>query len=584
MDPSESHELVRTSEYELHDENDDVIEIESCAEDEAELQRAASIRRRASGRAGGRTNRFANRQRHTAINSPHNAESVEGDDEVEVVDERILDDGGPLNPRAGYIDLEREGAIRVAQIRPRQPPTENTEEEEVVFLGQNTVDSSFVLNLPGGERLTISGSPLEQPMRRSFQNQSPRSFNSSNSRARLQRRATNRAQQLFIHSPEDSEDQILRNGHRMRDRIQQRESARETRSEQHLRRQRASRRSVPTNDPEFARIQDRIARLPPGVLAAFDEAQSIQEFQSILQEVDRRIYEQREHELTNLYSNFRGHVTQSWANERMRRSNVRTNNNTRTGNRRPEWMQSSGDLANPNARHPSSMRSWIPSGYGSYFGRDMDEARETQSLIEMIQAREEQENDTRKRKYMEASKTQQHEFLEKANSLPENYSSSFDTTPKMNISITNKGKDETISVADDDADYTEVPVCTLCGVELGVGIPDDHKGSKSEDRGVSFEALVAKYQFHCPFQTLQSITTADRDLSRRTYVAVCGHMFCGRCFKRLDTASAQGKMSKKKLKDLGGPSHPDNYGPKQCPADNCRGQLRSRFRMKEAFF
>ena len=159
-------------------------------------------------------------------------------------------------------------------------------------------------------------------------------------------------------------------------------------------------------------------------------------------------------------------------------------------------------------------------GYG-----EVDEEQQTQNIIQMIQEREEQEYEARKRKYMEDTKSKQLGYLEKAVKLPEGYSSSFDTTPKMNITIKKNGKEEELTVTDDQAAafYMDLPSCSLCGVELGVGIPDEFQGLSTQDRGVSFEALKAKYEFHCPYQALSKPSLVDRDLSRRTYVAAVSY-------------------------------------------------------------
>lgn len=50
------------------------------------------------------------------------------------------------------------------------------------------------------------------------------------------------------------------------------------------------------------------------------------------------------------------------------------------------------------------------------------------------------------------------------------------------------------------------------------------------------------------------------------------------------TMQKKSKMPKKKLAQLKGSAHPDNYGPKLCPADSCKKLIRSRGRLKEVYF
>ena len=204
----------------------------------------------------------------------------------------------------------------------------------------------------------------------------------------------------------------------------------------------------------------------------------------------------------------------------------------------------------------------------------------------MIQEREERDASSRTKKLNEVTKKQQQKYINKANSLPEGYSSSFNTSPMMSMTLENNGAEEKVMVTDDEAakSYEDIPVCVLCGTELGLGIPSDFKGISDKDKGVSFEALQSKYKSLCPYQTLARPTDVDRDISRRTFISSCGHAFCGRCFVRIDNARTMSTKLKNKLKGLKGPSHPDNYGPKQCPAAGCRCILRKRGMMREVYF
>ncbi|SCU86106.1 LADA_0D12310g1_1 [Lachancea dasiensis] len=582
MDSNECDEHARIRDDDSHSQNDDVIEIESCAEDEVELQQAAELRhsdfRERRNPLGHFTTREPNALRSSTDTRTHHNTHTSDDDEIEVVDERILEDGGPLNPYSEFVDLDREVPIRVAQIRPR-PPSATEEDQDIIFVGQNNASSApgIMLQLPGNERIMTSASPLEQPWRRSFQNHQPRYFNSGRTTSRLLSRTARRAQRLFVHDSDSPGNQSHTSGgnihnHERANRIRQRLRSSPS----------AARSTFPISQSDLAA---RISALPPNVLSVFENEIPEDEAHALLMAADGS-EGPGAHELTQLYLLYRRQLP-SRRNERgTARPNAQTRHFERTNAHRSDLPPPSERFPDPTLYQPISMRTRMLPNFGHYLGRDMDEARETQSIIEMIQAREELENDNRKRKFMESSKLQQNEFIARATKLPKGYSSSFDTKPSLGISIPGRGKDEIISVVDEEEsnDFMEVPACTLCGVELGVGIPEDYKGLSSEDRGVSFEALVAKYHFSCPYRTLLSITDADRDLSRRTYVANCGHMFCGRCFYRLSSMVGQTRSAKRDFKGVSGPSHPDNFAPKRCPAEHCNYLLRAKYRMREIFF
>ncbi|SCV01931.1 LAME_0G19460g1_1 [Lachancea meyersii CBS 8951] len=581
MDSNEVHEAVRSSETGTHQDSGEVIEIESCAEDEIEIQRASELRQHSSGPRRDRSGRFRPEQLRSSSSDGNVQDVNEDNDDLEVVNEVVVDDGGPLDPEAEYIDLDNEGVITVAQIRPRLPSmgTANNEDEDVVFLGQNTTNSSFVLNLPGGERLLITGSSHEQPIRRSFQNQVPRPvpiIDSSRSwRRRIERAAASARQNLSWSRGAPSDRQSIFHERRRID------ESRQARNNRQLRQN--ARRQTPMSwtrhvlgHSDFASFQSRLSMLPGSVRAAFDEALSIDEFRAVLEARDRESYEQNLEELTVLYAQYREMVTNS--NEQ------NLSNEGRTGRNSFNWAQVLGNYTGQNGPPYGLTRTWAPPHLSGYFGREPDEVRETQGIIEMIQAREELESDNRKRKLMESTKGKRETFLKEAKGLTEGYSASFDPTVKFETPNELNNKAEIIALEDDEANEIEVPACTICGVELGVGIPDDYAGMSALDGDKSFEQLIDKYHFHCPYQSLRSFSVADRDLSRRTFVASCGHMFCGRCFKRIDTARNSNKKNAKKLKEAKGPSNPDNYGPSQCPADKCRNKLRQKFKMTEVFF
>lgn len=568
----------------------DVIEIESDTEDETQVL-PGTLEAPDIGQMHGSL--------VDDLPSQNNASEVfcntEDDDEIQLLGETVLDGNNAAAPRLGNPNINRAESVGVAQIRPHQPSAAG--EEDLVILEERNNSPSFVLNLPGGEHLRISGSPLDQPVRRSFQTQGNRHTNSANGRRRLLRRTARRASSLFLH-PSDEEDEgfayentdLLPTGVRLR---RQRNSMMQRRPNPPRRQLLGTGDDV--DDPELLSLEAQINSFPFEVRSAFDHAQSIHEFRSILQSVDRQSYEQRQDELTHLFTVYRGHVMRSWANDRLRRArDAASGMNTRTTDRTSQAhnLRYSPTLAGIIARTFNPILGHMHMAYEPGLGtgmaayNDADEERQTQNIIQMIQEREEREFESRKRKYMEDTKPKQSGYLQKAAKLPDGYSASFDTTPRMNISIMKNGQNEELTVVDDHADalYMDIPACCLCGVELGVGIPDGFQGLYEEDRGVSFEALKAKYNFHCPYQTLSKPSVADRDLSRRTYVAQCGHSFCGRCFARIDNARSFNRASKKKLSELKGASNPDNYGPKNCPAKDCNNRLRSRGKMREVYF
>lgn len=227
--------------------------------------------------------------------------------------------------------------------------------------------------------------------------------------------------------------------------------------------------------------------------------------------------------------------------------------------------------------YPDSMAAYLHSrvygNQGSPSDDDMEEAQ-TQSIIDIIQEREESERDQRVKEYNRKTQSLQQKYIEEAKHLPPGYSASF-ATPEV---IKDNDNDK------DDEEEEDMIVCTLCGVELGVGIPDEFSGITPEDIPLSFDELMEKYDSRCPYQTLGRPSTLDRDLSKRTYVSNCGHLFCGRCFRRYLYAREMKSKSKKSLQLKLGASHPDNFAPKICPADNCKYQVRAKAKMKEVYF
>lgn len=200
-----------------------------------------------------------------------------------------------------------------------------------------------------------------------------------------------------------------------------------------------------------------------------------------------------------------------------------------------------------------------------------DEARRTQNIISFIEQRENRERDIKIQKLKEKSEPLKQQYIDSAEEIERkgNYTSKFNKFTEAN----------------EHNDTPVVPACTLCGVELGVGIPNDYNGISEEDKLTPFNEVVRKYKFHCPYQSLFKPTQLDKDLSKRTFISKgCGHLFCGRCFARIDNAKGKAKLSKKKLAELKGSSNPNNYGPRVCPASDCKAIIRARSRLKEVYF
>ncbi|GAV51651.1 hypothetical protein ZYGR_0AF01220 [Zygosaccharomyces rouxii] len=550
-------------------------------------------------------NRFVNSE-GTNVATTRSQDNGGSDDEVAILGEvsnTQNNEGGPIGSDAEYVDLDADNGPQVIEVNDNnRNNNDNSDDDGLVIVQERTTAPRVTLNLPGGESLQIDASPTDRPFRRSFEWQQQ-----DRTRRQAMARSARRASRLLFHTSDDDDDNNHRNGSTENGRLppsvlQLRRQEEERSRLQNLARRRSQLRSDATQgNPVLMRLRERIDSFPPDVRSAFVHAQSLYEFRSILQNVAPLTLQECDNELVPLFTEYRSRMVQNWATNRVQlnQQESRRLNEEHNERQRRLWhnrrhfrihMEVGGgfgeSLANYILMNANGMGSndaaWLYNGYGG----DMDEEESTQSIVSMIQEREEREHDCRTKKYMEKTRDQQQSFVQRAMELPDGYSASFDTEPKIKLDIVRDGKEETVVVKDDSVSdqWLEVPVCTLCGVELGVGIPDDFEGITKMDRGVSFECLVYKYQFHCPYQTLARPSQLDRDLSRRTFVAPCGHTYCGRCFARIDNARGKSRMAKRKLAQLKGSAHPDNYGPKICPAKGCKSPIRTRGKMREAFF
>ena len=466
----------------------------------------------------------------------------------------------------------------------------------VIIVGERPAEprQTVTLHLPGGERLQINARETDQPMHRSFEWQQ----DVSEARRRLLRRRRRRARELFSRPREPNyygyTVPFSNDSPQPYDRWNQPQGQTISQTEM---------------DRAFEAIRRRIAAYPPAVRNAFDHAQSVREFVCMVRATSPVIFRERGPELVPLFEEYSRYAMMNWAEGRIQSMQGPTGGRRRMRMRgreaAPPLLPSPRDLIPLNG-HGETLADSLRHTYfhileGLYTGsygypgsgtsgdgdnNDYEEAR-TQSIIDMIQRLEETERDKEIKAFMDKTKGLQDEFHEKARELPYGYSCNFDTTPRVKLKVTKTGDSETVMVDDDEATsgkYMEVPVCTLCGVELGVGIPDDFEGISPEDRRETFEKLVEKYECHCPYQSLMRPSQLDRDLSRRTYIALCGHTFCGRCYTRVNNAREKSKMPKRKLAMLKGSANPENYGPRLCPAENCGKIIRAKGKMRRVYF
>lgn len=609
-------ESSKDSEFHTDVRDEDPIVIES---DQEEDQRIRDEGRPVSLHADERThrprdalNRFVNSE-GTNVATRRSQDSGGSDDELAIVGEvnNTRNNGEGFNGLdAAFVDLDADNGLQLVDVNNNNNNGqgngngnrngENPDDDGLVIVQERTTAPRVTLNLPGGETLQIDASPTDRPYRRSFEWQQQ-----DRARRQVMRRSARRASRLLFHTSDDDDDDGSGNIENerlppnvLRLRRQEQERAR---LQDITRRRDQMQLEAMQGNPALMQLRERIDSFPLDVRNAFVHAQSLHEFRSILQSVAPLTLQECDNELVPLFTEYRSRMVQNWATNRvqsnqqassqLQEANFERQRRLRHNRRHFRIHMGVGSgfgesLANYILMNANSGGNNDPAWlYNGYVG-DMDDEESTQSIVSMIQEREEREHDSRTKKFMEKTQDQQESFSQRAMELPDGYSASFDTEPKIKLDIVRDGKEETVVVKDDSLSdkWQEVPVCTLCGVELGVGIPDEFEGITKMERGVSFECLLYKYQFHCPYQTLARPSQLDRDLSRRTFVAPCGHTYCGRCFARIDNARGKSRMAKRKLAQLKGSAHPDNYGPKICPAKGCKSPIRTRGKMREAFF
>ena len=112
---------------------------------------------------------------------------------------------------------------------------------------------------------------------------------------------------------------------------------------------------------------------------------------------------------------------------------------------------------------------------------------------------------------------------------------------------------------------SETFVCELCAIVLGEGAPDDFKSDPIYDE--NFSMYVKQYKAQAPWFCVHPFTQVDIDLSKRVFVAKCGHTFCGRCVKNIGNRPS--RVAKKGNTNVLSVKNPDAYQPRVCPATEC---------------
>lgn len=538
------------------------------------------------------THRRAER-RNRMITSPNPNGLSTGTESVSRDSSERINSISPVGSSADYIDLEIEPVGENDEEQEdmivydeRQSNPREAEDDELILVQEQTRLPTIQLNVPGRDPMRIRATEYDTPIRRSFERQANgRQLRHSTRSTRRQpmrwsaRRANHINSQLNSYERDDTgfRASILLRNHPNRG---------------------------GNHDPAFAQIQRRLESYPPDIRSAFIHAQSINEFSSIIESNDPLTWQDCRNELERLFMDYRrimsrraAHASQGIQGIQGRRSPPQA------ASRNMGFLRSLGPLGvriGIGSGVGESLTHYLldPSayGYGSFnmiagaaaFEEEMEEEARTQSILNAIQEREEQERDATTKANMQKTRQQEENLIEKCRQLPEGYSASFDTRPTtLRVEQLEDGNKQTIVVEDESAiaKFEEIAACTLCGVELGVGLPTDFTGVSAEDGELPFDELMEKYDSRCPYQSLPKVSDVDRALAKKTFVAPCGHTFCGRCVVRIENARSQSKLSKKELARLKGPFHPDNYGPKACPATLCKTNLRSaRSKMIEAFF
>lgn len=118
--------------------------------------------------------------------------------------------------------------------------------------------------------------------------------------------------------------------------------------------------------------------------------------------------------------------------------------------------------------------------------------------------------------------------------------------------------------------------CELCGVTLGEGIPGDFK----PDIKYSKKLLIYSAENNClaPWFCFKQLTDTDKDLSKRVFIAKCGHLYCGRCIKNIGNRP---RIKRGQPLDI---DNPNIYAPNHCIATECNTKFRGKNVFTELYF
>lgn len=120
-------------------------------------------------------------------------------------------------------------------------------------------------------------------------------------------------------------------------------------------------------------------------------------------------------------------------------------------------------------------------------------------------------------------------------------------------------------------------VCELCNIVLGEGAPDDFKGDIRYNE--KFSKYCETYNCQAPWFCVYPFTEVDIELSKRIFVAKCGHLFCGRCVKNIGNRP---KLRKSKTSNANSSTaeisilNPKFYAPSTCPELQCQKKFLSK--------
>lgn len=119
--------------------------------------------------------------------------------------------------------------------------------------------------------------------------------------------------------------------------------------------------------------------------------------------------------------------------------------------------------------------------------------------------------------------------------------------------------------------------CELCAVPLGTGIPAEFTPNAKYD--ANLERYSRLYRVQAPWFCSRQISPVDIDLSKRVFVAKCGHLYCGRCIKNIGNRPRHKRASKQLTIE-----NPGLSCPRRCPAAGCNVEFRGKRTFTELYF